>query len=46
VKILVEPGELDLVPPDPDAEPEPPARQDVETGRLLGNEHGLPLRQD
>src|SRR5262249_20598811 len=36
----------DLVPPDPDTEPEPSARQDVETGRLLGDEHGLPLRQD
>ena len=46
VKILVEPGELDLVPADPDAEPEPPAAQHVETGRLLGDEHGLALRQD
>ena len=46
VKILVEPGELDLVPTDPDAEPEAPARQHVETRGLLGDEHGLALRQD
>ena len=46
VEILVEPGELDLVPTDPDAEPEPPARQHIETGGLLGDEHGLALCQD
>jgi hypothetical protein len=45
-KILVEPDELHLVPPDPDAEPEPAAGQDVETRSLLGDEHGLTLRQD
>ena len=46
VKILVEADELDLVPPDPDAEAEAAARQHVETGRLFGDEHGLALRQD
>jgi hypothetical protein len=46
VKILVEPGELDLVPADPDPEPESSAAQRVETGRLLRNEDGLPLRQN
>jgi hypothetical protein len=46
VKILVETGELHLVPPDADAETEPAAREDVETGGLLGDEHGLALCQD
>ena len=46
VEILVEPGKLDLVPADPDAEPEPPARQYVEACRLLRDERGLALRQD
>src|SRR6516225_5278130 len=46
VEILVEPGKLDLVPADPDAEPEAAAAQHVETGRLFGDEDGLALRQD
>ena len=46
VEILVEPGELDLVPADPDAEPEPAAAQHIERSRLLGDENGLALRQD
>ena len=46
VEILVEPDELDLVPADPDAEPEPAAAQHVEAGRLLGDERRLALRQD
>ena len=46
MKILVEADELDLVPADPDAEPEAAARQHVETGRLFGDEHRLALRQD
>src|SRR6266436_2970478 len=46
VEILVEPGELDLVPADPDAEPEPAAAQHVETGRLFRYEDGLALRQN
>ncbi len=46
VEVLVQADKLDLVPPDPDAEPEAPARQDVETGGLLGDQHGLALRQD
>ena len=46
VEVLVEPGELDLVPADPDAKPEPAAAQHVETSGLFGDEHGLALRQD
>ena len=46
VKILVEAGEFDLVPADPDTEPEPPARQYIEACRLLRDERGLALRQD
>src|SRR5215469_15024330 len=46
VKVLVEPGKLDLVPADPDAEPEPTAAQHIEAGSLLGDENGLALRQD
>ncbi len=45
-EILVEAGELDRVPADPDPEPEAPAAQHVERGGLLGDEHGLALRQD
>jgi hypothetical protein len=46
MEVLVEPGKFDLVPADPDAEPEPAAAQHIETGRLLGDENGLALRQD
>src|SRR5208283_4059223 len=46
MEILVEAGELDLVPADPDAEAELAAAQDIETGRLFCHEHGLALRQD
>ena len=46
VEILVEAGELDRVPADPDAEPEPAAAQNIERGRLFGDENGLALRQD
>src|SRR5215469_4933440 len=46
VEVLVEAGELDLVPADPDAEPEPAGAQHVETGRLFRDEHGLALRED
>ena len=46
MKVLVEADKLHLVPADPDAEPEAPARQHVERGGLLGDEHGLALRQD
>ena len=46
MEILVEPGELDLVPADPDPEPETPAAQHIEAGRLLGDQRGLALRQD
>ena len=45
-EILVEAGELDRVPADPDPEPEASAAQHVERGGLLGDEHGLALRQD
>ncbi len=46
MKVLVEADELHLVPADPDAEAEAPARQHVERGGLLGDEHRLTLRQD
>src|ERR1700736_6055387 len=45
VEVLVEPGELDLVPADADAEPEPSAAQRVETGRLFRDQNRLALRQ-
>src|SRR5262249_12935781 len=45
-EILVEGRELDLVPADADAEPEPSAREYVERGRLLRHQRRLPLRQD
>ena len=37
---------LDGVPADADAEPEPSLGQQVDLGGLLGDEGGLPLRQD
>ncbi len=46
VEILVQSDELHRVPADPDAEAEAAARQHVQAGRLLGHQHGLPLRQD
>src|SRR6202035_4897305 len=48
VEILVEAGKLDLVPADPDAEPEPAvaAAQHVEARRLLGDQRRLALRED
>ena len=46
VEILVEAGELDLVPADADPEPEPPAAQHIERRRLLGDQRRLALRQD
>jgi hypothetical protein len=46
VKILVEANELDLVPSDPDSEPEPATGQHVERCRLLGDKDGLTLRED
>src|SRR4029077_14023516 len=46
VEILVEPGELDLVPADPDAKPGPAAAQHIETSCLFGDEYGLALWQD
>jgi hypothetical protein len=45
-EILVEAGELDRVPTDPDPEPEAPAAQHVQRGGLLGDDHGLALCQD
>ena len=44
-EVLAERLELDEVPAEPDAEPEVPAREDVDLGRLLRDERGLPLRQ-
>ena len=48
VERFVEAGELDLVPANPDAEPEAPvaAAQHVEARRLLRNQRRLPLRED
>ncbi len=46
VEILVERDELDVVPADPDAEPEPAAAQHAEAGRLLRDQRRLALRQD
>src|ERR1700722_6290135 len=48
VEILVEAGELALVPAAPDAEPEPAvaAAQHVKARRLLGDQRRLALRQD
>src|SRR5262245_24632132 len=46
VEILIEADELDLVPADADAEPETAATEHVETGRLLGNQHRLTLREN
>ena len=46
VEGFVEADELDLVPADPDTEPEPAAAQDVERRRLLRHQHRLALRQD
>src|SRR5580658_10690729 len=45
-EILVEPYELNLVPADPDPQPEPAAAQHVKAGGLLGDQHGLPLGQN
>src|SRR5262249_2705849 len=45
-EILVESLELDRVPADANAEPKAPARENVEAGRLLRNEHCLALREN
>ena len=45
-EVLVQPFVLDLVPADADAEAQPAAAEDVDLGRLLGDEGRLPLRQD
>src|SRR2546429_729864 len=37
---------LNAVPADAHAQPELPAGEQVHLGRLLGGQHGLPLRQD
>jgi hypothetical protein len=46
VEILVEADELQLVPADADAEPEAAAAEYIKTGSLLGDQHGLSLRED
>ena len=46
VEVLAERLELDVVPADPDAEPQTPAGEHVDLGRLLRDERRLPLRQD
>ena len=45
-EVLVQGLELDRVPADADAEARAPAAEDVELGRLLGDQRGLALRQD
>ena len=45
-EVLAERLELDVVPAEADAEPEPPAGEQVDLGGLLGDERGLPLGQD
>ena len=46
LEVLAQRLELDGVPADAHAEPQAPARQHVDGGRLLGDERGLPLRED
>ena len=46
VEIFVEADELHLIPAHADAEPEAAAAEHVETGSLLGDQHGLALRED
>src|SRR6201999_616638 len=46
VEILVEAEDLHLVPTDADAKPEAAAGEHVETGGLLGDQHGLALREN
>ena len=46
VKVLVQAGEFHRVPADADAQPEAAAAQHIETGGLLRDQRGLPLRQD
>ena len=45
-EVLAERLELDVVPAQADSEPEPPAREQVDLGGLLGDEGGLALGQD
>jgi hypothetical protein len=46
VKVHAERDVLRLVPADSHAEPQAPAREHIHLRRLLGDQHGLPLRQD
>ena len=46
MKILVQAVELDGVPAHADAEPEPSPGEHVQRRRLLGDQHGLALRQN
>src|SRR5581483_11951009 len=46
LEVLAEPLVLNPVPADADAQPEAAAGQHVDLDRLLGDERGLPLRQD
>ena len=45
MEVLAERLELDVVPADADAEPQAPAAEVVDLGRLLGDERRLALRQ-
>jgi len=46
VKILIESGELDRVPPNPDAKLESPAAQHIKRRGLRRHQISLTLRQD
>jgi hypothetical protein len=45
-EILIQTDELDLVPADANAQPEPPFAQHVQTRCLFRDQHGLALRHD
>src|SRR5580700_1852747 len=46
VKVLIQADELDLVPTDPNAKPQPTTREFIERGGLLCHQYRLALRQD
>jgi hypothetical protein len=45
-EILIETDELDLVPPDANAQPEPPLAQHIQTRCLFRDQRSLALRHD
>src|SRR6185437_788513 len=46
VELLIETYELHFVPADPDSQPQPAPAQHIKRSGLLGDQHGLSLRQD